>query len=166
MFEPEPGLMIWTVVSFALLLGLLKKFAYKPVLELMEGREKAIQATINESEQKRQAAEDLLLQYQQQLNEGREEVQKMIEEGRTAGENLKTEILEKTSEEAKGLIKKAHEEIEREKKKALMELQERVADISVGVATKIITQTLEPKDHEKLIEEALAQVKADYAKSQ
>jgi len=166
MFEPEPGLMIWTIISFGLLLVLLKKFAYKPVLELLEEREKAVQDTINASEQKRQAAEALLLQYQQQLDEGRNEVQRMFEEGRTSGEKLKNEILATASEESKKLIKKAQEEIEREKNKVLMEIQERVADLSVKVATKIITQTLETKDHERLIEDALAQVKADYAKSQ
>lgn len=165
MFDPEPGLMIWTVVSFLLLLVLLKKFAYKPILELMEGREKAIRKAIDDSEKSRSDSDALLLQYKQQLEEGHLEVQKIIEEGRSIGEKLKREIVEKADAESKALVKKAQEEIQREQKRALMALQEQVADLSVQVATKIIGQTLQQEDHENLIRDALEKVKEDYAKA-
>ncbi len=73
--------------------------------------------------------------------------------------------MNQAADESKGLVKKAQEEIDREKKKALMELQEQVAELSVQVASKMIQSTLQPKDHEKLIENALAQVKENYAKN-
>ncbi|HIE64785.1 MAG: F0F1 ATP synthase subunit B [Nitrospira sp.] len=164
MFEPDPGLMIWTVVSFLLLLALLKQFAYKPILDLMEGREKSIKNAIDDSERGRAEAESLLFEYKKQLEEGRGEVQKMIEEGRAAGEILRKEILSKASEESKDLVKKAQEEIEREKQKALIELQAQVAELSIQVASKMVQNNLSAQDHNKLIEGALDQVKEAYGK--
>ncbi len=165
MFEADPGLIIWTWICFITLLALLAKFAYKPIVAMIESRATSIREDLDASEMKRKEAEEVLAQYKAQLDEGRSEVQKMIEEGRAVGEKLKREIMAKADEESKALVKKAQEEIEREKKKALMELQEQVAELSVQVATKMISQTLEPSDHEKLIEGALAQVKEEYAKS-
>ncbi len=164
MFEAEPGLIIWTLVTFGALLALLAKFAYKPIVALLESRAVTVREDLEASENARKEAEALLVQYQAKLDEGRAEVQKMIEEGRTVGEKLKREIMEKAAEESKALVKKAQEEIEREKKKALMELQGQVAELSVQVATKMISETLQPEDHEKLIEDALSRVKEDYAK--
>ncbi len=165
MFEAEPGLMIWTWLCFGVLLALLSKFAYKPIVAFLDSRAASIREELEGSEAKRKEAEDLLAQYKAQLDEGRVEVQKMIEEGRAVGEKLKREIVDKAADESKGLVKKAQEEIDREKKKALMELQEQVAELSVQVASKMIQSTLQPKDHEKLIENALAQVKENYAKN-
>ncbi|NOY83642.1 MAG: F0F1 ATP synthase subunit B [Nitrospirae bacterium] len=165
MFEAEPGLIIWTWLCFGVLLALLSKFAYKPIVAFLDSRAASIQEELEGSEAKRKEAEDLLVKYKTQLDEGRLEVQKMIEEGRAVGEKLKREIVDKAADESKGLVKKAQEEIDREKKKALMELQEQVAELSVQVASKMIQDTLQPKDHEKLIEDALAQVKENYAKA-
>lgn len=165
MFEAEPGLIIWTWLTFGVLVALLAKFAYKPIVALLESRETSIREELEASEKTRKEAEALLSQYQAKLSDGRGEVQKMIEEGRSVGEKLKREIMEKASEESKELVKKAQEEIEREKQKALMDLQEHVAKLSVSVATKMIATTLQPEDHGKLIEGALAQVKEAYVKN-
>lgn len=165
MFEADPGLIIWTWICFIILLALLSKFVYKPIVAMIDSRSTSVREELDASERMRKEAEDLLAQYKVQLDEGRVEVQKMIEEGRFAGEKLKREIVDKAAEESKQLVKKAQEEIDREKKKALMELQEQVAELSVQVASKMIRETLETKDHEKLIEAALAQVKENYAKA-
>ena len=165
MFEAEPGLIIWTWLTFGVLVALLAKFAYKPIVGLLEGRETSIREEIEASEKKRQEAEEVLKKYQTQLAEGRVEVQKMIEEGRSSGEKLRREIMEKAAEESKALVKKAQEEINREKQKALMDLQEHVAKLSVSIAAKMIASTLKPEDHGRLIEGALTQVKEAYGKT-
>lgn len=165
MFEVEPGLIIWTWLCFGVLLALLSKFAYKPIVAFLDSRAASIHEELEGAETKRKEAEELLSQYKAQLNEGRVEVQKMIEESRAVGEKLKRDIVDKAADESKQLIKKAQEEIDREKKKALMEIQEQVAELSVQVASKMIRETLETKDHEKLIEDALVQVKENYAKA-
>ncbi|MFQ5579701.1 MAG: F0F1 ATP synthase subunit B [Nitrospiria bacterium] len=165
MFEAEPGLIIWTWLTFLTLVALLAKFAYKPIVGMLEARETSIREELEASEKTRLEAEGVLAQYKSQLDEGRAEVQKMIEEGRVAGEKLKKDILAKASEESKSLTQKAQEEIEREKQKALMELQERVADLSVQVATKMIQGSLSEDGHQKLIESAISQVKETYQKN-
>lgn len=164
MFQPEPGLIIWTIISFIVLLFLLKKFAYKPLLGFMEQRERSIREAIEESQQTRKAAEDLLSQYKRQLEESRGEARKIIEEGGALGEKLKKDILAKASEESKVLIEKAQEEIGREQQKALMDLEAHVADLSLAIASKIIQNSLKPDDHMKLIEESLIKVKEMYGK--
>jgi len=164
MFEAEPGLIIWTWITFGVLVTLLAKFAYKPIVALLEGRERSIREELEASEKTRKDAEAVLVQYQSQLSEGRAEVQKMIEEGRRAGEKLRREIMEKASEESKVLVEKAQEEIQREKQKALMDLQGHVAELSASIAAKMIAVTLKPEDHGKLIERALVQVKEAYGK--
>ena len=162
MFEPEPGLMVWTLISFIALLFLLKRFAYKPILEFMESREKSIRKAIDEAQSTNTAAKEMLSQYKGQLDEGRREAQKIIEEGRTIGENLKKDILLHASEESKGFIKKAKEEIEREKMKALIQLQDSIADISMQIASKVIQSTLKPDDHLRLIDGFLAKMMDKY----
>ena len=164
MFELEPGLMIWTVITFLLLLVLLSKFAYKPILGLMEQRELGIRHSLEEAQRRREEAEALLADYRKQLEQGRSEAHKIIEESRVIGENVKREILTKASEESKLLVKKAQEEIEREKRQALMALQERVADLSLEIASKVIQSSLKPSDHMKLIEASLTKVKEEYGK--
>lgn len=162
MFEPEPGLIIWTLISFFALLFLLKRFAYKPILAFMENRERSIRKAIEEAQSTNNAAKEMLSQCKGQLDEGRREAQKIIEEGRTIGENLKKDILLHASVESKGLIKKAKEEIERERMKALIELQDSIADLSVQVASKIIKSTLKPDDHLKLVDGFLAKMMEEY----
>lgn len=164
MFEPEPGLIIWTAISFLVLLFLLKRFAYKPLLGFMEERERAIREAIEGSQRTRASAEELLSQYTRQLEESRGEAHKMIEEGRIVGENLKKDILAKASEESKTLLKKVQEEIEKEKKKALVDIQGRVADLSLQIASKVIQKSLKADDHVKLIEDSLAKVREEYGK--
>lgn len=162
MFEPELGLMVWTLISFFVLLFLLKKFAYKPILAFMEQREQSIKEAIEEAQSTHKAAKELLSQHKSQLEEGRREARKIIEEGRAIGENLKKDILTQASQESKDLVKKAQEEIEREKMKALIELQDSIADLSVQIASKIIQGALKPDDHLKLIEGSLAKMMEDY----
>jgi len=165
MFEAEPGLIIWTWITFGVLVALLAKFAFKPIVALLDSRSASIREELEASEKTKKDAEAVLVQYQSQLSEGRAEVQTMIEEGRSAGEKLRREIIEKASEESKALVAKAQEEIQREKQKALMDLQEHVAKLSVSIAAKMIAATLKPEDHGKLIEGALVRVKEAYSKN-
>lgn len=161
MFEPELGLMLWTLISFFLLLFLLKRFAYKPILAFMEDRERSIWEAIDGAQSTRTDAEKLLSQYKRQLEEGRMEAEKIIKEGKVISENLKKEILLEASQESKEMIKKAQEEIEREKMKTLTELQEAIAALSVQIASKIIKNSLNQDEHVKLIETSFAKIMED-----
>ncbi len=92
LFEPEPGLMIWTVISFALLLAVLWKVGYKPLADIIKKREDSIRGSIDEAERVRVDAEKLLENYKQQLAEARKESHEIIEQGKKIAENVKTDI--------------------------------------------------------------------------
>lgn len=160
----EPGLVFWTWISFIVLLILLKKFAYPQILKGLKKREETIQQQLEEARRTKREAQSLLEEYRQQLAEARSEAQKIINEGKQLGENMRKEILQKAQQESNEIVKRAQEEIELQKQKALLELKERIADLSLAAASKIMKKSLDPKDHQRLIEDYLAQIGELYGK--
>jgi F-type H+-transporting ATPase subunit b len=158
MFQAEPGLMIWTFISFVILLVLLWKVAYKPITKALKKREDTIRDSLEEAKKTRESAEALLNDYKNQLAQAREEAHKILSEGKTLGENIKKEIIQKAHDESNQIVKRAQEEIEFQKEKALMELKERIADLSITAASKVIEKSLDKKDHEQLLEEYISKV--------
>jgi F-type H+-transporting ATPase subunit b len=164
MFKPEPGLIIWTLVSFFILLILLKKVAFPPILKGMKKREETIKQQLEEAQKAKKEAENLLGDYKRQLAEARSEAQKIINEGKSLGENMRKEIVQKAQEESNQIVKRAQEEIELQKQKAILELQEKIADLSIMAATKIINKSLNTEDNRRLVEEYVSKVGDLYGK--
>lgn len=158
MFKAEPGLIIWTLISFFLLLALLAKLAYPQILKGLKKREETIQQQLEEARKTKQEASALLGEYKQQLAEARAEAQKIINEGKELGENMRKEIIQKAQEESNLIVKRAQEEIELQKQKAILELQEKIADLSIMAASKIINKSLNLEDHRRLVEEYVSKV--------
>jgi F-type H+-transporting ATPase subunit b len=86
----------------------------------------------------------------------------ILAEGKTMGENIKKEVIQKAHEESNQIVKRAQEEIEFQKEKALMELKERLADLSIMAASKVIEKALDKKDHEQLLDEYISKVGEKY----
>ena len=164
MFTFEPGLIIWTLVSFFILLILLKKVAFPPILKGMKKREETIKQQLEEAQKTKKEAENLLGDYKRQLAEARSEAQKIINEGKSLGENMRKEIVQKAQEESNQIVKRAQEEIELQKQKAILELQEKIADLSIMAATKIINKCLNTEDNRRLVEEYVSKVGDRYGK--
>jgi F-type H+-transporting ATPase subunit b len=164
MFKAEPGLIIWTLISFFLLLFLLKKIAYPQILKGLKKREETIKQQLDEAQKTKKEAETLLEDYKRQLAEARSEAQKIINEGKSLGENMRKEIVQKAQAESNQIVKRAQEEIELQKQKAILELQEKIADLSIMAATKIINKSLNTEDHRRLVEEYVSKVGDLYGK--
>jgi F-type H+-transporting ATPase subunit b len=162
MFQAEPGLIIWTLISFTILLVLLWKVAYKPITRALKKREDTIRDSLEEAKKTRESAETLLEDYKKQLAQAREEAHKILSEGKTLGENVKKEIIQKAHEESNQIVKRAQEEIEFQKEKALMDLKEKIADLTIMAASKVIEKSLDKKDHEQLLEEYISKVGEKY----
>jgi len=158
MFQAEPGLMIWTAISFVILLILLWKVAYKPITGALKKREETIRSTLEEAKKARDSAEALVEKYEAQIAQARDEAQKILAEGKMLGENVRKEIIQKAHEEANQIVKRAQEEIVFQKEKALMELKERIADLTIMAASKVVAKTLDKKDHEQLLDEYVSKV--------
>ena len=164
MFKAEPGLIIWTLISFFILLVLLKKVAYPQILKAMKNREDTIRQQLEEAQKTKKEAETFLEDYKRQLAEARSEAQKVISEGKELGENMRKEIIQKAQEESNQIVKRAQEEIELQKQKALLELREKVADLSISAASKVINRSLTSEDNRRLVEDYVSKVGELYGK--
>jgi len=164
MFKAEPGLIIWTLISFFLLLVLLAKLAYPQILKGLKKREETIQQQLEEARKTKQEATVLLDDYKRQLSEARTEAQKIMNEGKELGENMRKEIVQKAQQESNQIVKRAQEEIELQKQKAILEIQEKIADLSIMAASKVINKSLNTEDHRRLVEEYVSKVGELYGK--
>lgn len=158
MFTPEPGLIIWTVISFFTLFFLLAKFAYKPLIQVMEKREKIIWESLEVAKNTRQDAERLVEESRHELAEAKEKVKRGIEQGRIQGENIEKKIIEMANEEARNLIMRAQIEIKMEKEKALRELRSEIGSLTFDIASKVTQKSLDKKDHLRLMEDFIKEV--------
>jgi F-type H+-transporting ATPase subunit b len=154
----EPGLIFWTAVTFLLLLGILWKFAWNPILGALEARERAIQKTIEDAERLHAEAELLLEEHRKRLAEAREERGKILDEARQAGEHLKNDVLEKTRHEADQILARAQRQIELETEQALLTIRDRAVDLAIKAAERVIERALDQEDHRRMAREAIAEL--------
>jgi len=155
---PELNQLIYSILAFLILVAVLGRFAYPPILAMLKKREETIRDTINETERVRVEAQTLLEDYKVQLAEARKEAQEIIEQGKKIGDSAKAEITAKAGEEAHQMIERAKDEIEREKERALSDLQAKVADLTILATSKVIQKSLDDKDQRKLVTDAIAEV--------
>ena len=149
---PQPGSIIWTVVVFFVLLFVLRKWAWKPIIDGLQAREDGIKKNIEDAAKSREEAEELLEKYRAQLDDARKEAQKLIGEASTRAELLHVEKKKEVENEARAIIEKAKSEIELERQKVAQELRREVVEIAIAAASKVIGQSLKPEDHRDLIQ--------------
>lgn len=155
------GDMIVMLVFFLLLLVLLRKFAWGPLMGIMEEREKYVANEIEVAEKNRKEAELASAEANKQLNQTREEAQKMIEEARATAVEQEKNIIDVARQEAARLKDAAQADIENEKEKAIQALQDKVASLSVLIASKVIEKEISAQDQEELINEFIKEVGED-----
>ena len=153
---PAIGLMFWTVVIFMLLLILLKKFAWKPILKAVDDRNSSINEALASAEKAKSEMEQLSADNDKILNEAHNQRDSIIKEARDIKIKTIADAKNKASIEAEKIISSAKEQIKNEKMKAMTELKNEIADISIRMAEKIIkTELKDAKSQKKLIEEDL-----------
>jgi F-type H+-transporting ATPase subunit b len=145
------GDIIFQLVMFIILLALLKKFAWGPLMGIMHERENHIANEIEAAEKSRQEANKNLEEQRQLLTEARQEAQGLIENSKKHGEEQRQEIIAAARAEAERLKESAKREIETQKEQAVTALREQVASLSVLVASKVIEKELSVEDQQKLI---------------
>lgn len=157
-----PGVFVsqlfWSWIAFGLLFFGLSKVAFPPIMNMLKERSDSIRESLDAAENTRVEAAAMLEDYKQQVATAREEAQKIIEDGRKLGAGMKDDIVRKAREEAEQVVARASADIEREKELALAELQGRIADLTIGAASRVLGATLEKQGHEQLIEQYLLEV--------
>lgn len=149
MFDLNLGLSFWTTLVFILLLGILWKFAWGPILGAVQAREDGIQETLDQAANEREEAAKLLAEHREQMADVRRQAQQIIAEGKEAGERVRQDIEEKARAEGDAMIERARESIDREKDAALEELRKESVELALAAAAKLVQESLdEEKDRE------------------
>ncbi len=143
----------WEVFNFLLLMGLLIKYLYNPVTEMLDKRSRMIKDDLNEAARRKEEAAGLRKQYEEQLQQARAQAQEIIEEAEKRGKNRAKEIVEAANQEAARIRERNQKEIARAKEEALSDLRQEVATISLMVAGRFMQEKLKKTEHLRLIEE-------------
>ena len=151
MFDINLGLSVWTTFVFLSLLGILWKFAWGPMLAVVQAREDGIQETLDEAAQEREQAAKLLAEHREQMADARRQGQQMIVKGKEAGERMRQDIEEKARAEGDAMIERARESIKREKDAALDELRKESVDLALAAAAKLVQESLDEKKDRELV---------------
>ncbi|MCI5777004.1 MAG: F0F1 ATP synthase subunit B [Bacteroidales bacterium] len=156
LLSPEPGLVIWSGLTFLVVLALLTKFAWKPLLSMLKEREDEITSSLQKAKEARQEFERIEAQKSQMLAESRAERDAIIKEARAKVDAMIEEAKARSQQEADKLIEQARAQIEREKAGAIDDLKRQVATLSVQIAGKLIESNLAADNsQEQLIEKYL-----------
>jgi F-type H+-transporting ATPase subunit b len=158
--QPDPGLFIWTIVVFLVLLTLLAKFAWGPLLKALEQRQAAIRKSLDDAQQAKQELERLQQQSEKIIREARVEADAIVSRSRGDAERLREEMKQKARAEADTIVKSAQRQIQLETGRALQQIRREAADLSVLIASKIIQRNLSREDNERLIDETIRQVES------
>jgi F-type H+-transporting ATPase subunit b len=157
--SPAIGTVFWTTLIFLLLLFLLQKFAWGPIMKAVKAREDMIRNALDSAEKAREEMKVLQADNEIILRKAREERDKIIRDARTATERMLTEAKEKSQSEADATVKRAKELIEREKNTAITEVKREVARLAIEVASKVVSETLKSDaEQQKLIGRYLKEI--------
>ena len=148
------------VVNFGLLLFILWKLAYKPVLKVMDDRKQKIQESLDYAQSVKQQAAEQHKEFDRKLADARREAQAAATVAAQAGEKERAVILAQAREDARKMIEQAKEQIEYERKQMLAELREEVVQLSLLAAEKVVSQSLDEQAHHRLINDFLTQTDA------
>lgn len=157
---PEINEVIWAVISFAVLFGLLAKFAFPAIRKGLEGREQAIRDDLEGAEQTRREAEQTLDEYKRQLAEARNEAARIIEEARQAADSMRREAQDSAEADAAQTRERAQAEIDQHVSRARTDLQREMGDFAVRLAERIVDQNLDRQAQQALIDQYIAEVGA------
>jgi len=159
-FSINPGLIIWTLVIFGILLFVLAKTAWPAILKQIEEREHRIKADLDAAAKANAEAHALLAEYQSQVAAAKEEAAEIVAQARAAGEKVREEIVAKGRAEQEQLLERARHEIRLEKDRAVDELRREVVELSLAAAGKVIERNLDTEADRKLVREFLASMPA------
>jgi F-type H+-transporting ATPase subunit b len=158
MLDLDPGMMIWAWITFLVLLGILYKVAWKPVLSMIDKREKTIQDSLDHAESAQQEAEKLLAEHQEMIRNAEQEAQKLIRENKELAEKSKQEIIAQAQKSARELLDKAKADIDQEKEAALIALRSEVADLVITATKKIIGESMDEAKQRELVREYIEKI--------
>ena len=158
--QPDPGLFIWTILTFLVLVGLLARFAWRPLLQALEKRQATIAQSLDDAQRARQELERVQREGAQMMAAARAEAEALIARSRSDADALREELKQKARSEAATIVKNAERQIQMETARAVQQIRHEAVDLSVSIASKILRRQVSREDNEALIQEALKQAES------
>ena len=162
----DGGLLFWTLLTFGCLFLALARFTFKPLRKLLQQREDAIRASLDEAERARRDAEQILTRNKEELGRARDETRKVINEGHKVVADMKREALGTARREADLIVQHARVELDKERQRSLDDLKSTVANLSVRIARQVIKARLDEAQHEELADSFIERLKKSHGSRQ
>lgn len=153
--DPNPGTIFWMLIIFGIVLFVLKKFAWKPILNALNEREESIANALNSAEEAKKEVAGLKADNEKVIAEARREKDAILKEAKELKDKIVAEAKEKAAEEAQKTIDQARQQIEAEKTAAINDIKKQVANLSIVIAEKVIKKELENKGEQKKMVDGL-----------
>ena len=158
--QPDPGLYIWTIVTFLLLLVAFNKVAWKPLKATLLAREASIRQALDDARQAKEELARLQAESARMLADTRVEADAILTRTREDANRFRDELKQKAQAEAANVVKNAERQIELETARALQQIRAEAVDLSVAIASKILQRSVSKEDNERLIEETFKQIES------
>ncbi|EKR65978.1 ATP synthase F0, B subunit [Leptospira weilii str. 2006001853] len=152
LLDVNPGLVVWTLITFLVVVLVLKKFAWDVILKALDERAQTVQNDIRKASELRSEAEALLKDYEARLDSAKDEANAIVAEAKSDALKLKNKLLEETNQEVKAQKDQAVKEIELAKGKALEQLQTQFVEMTITIAGKVLEKQLKAEDYKAFIE--------------
>jgi F-type H+-transporting ATPase subunit b len=156
--QPDPGLYIWTILTFLVLASLLAKFAWKPLLAALEGRQAAINKSLDDARRAAESLDRAREDAERVIAEARAEATRLVTRTREDAERVRQELKTKAEAEAAGLLRNAERQIQLETRKAIDEVRREAVDLSFTLASKLLQRNISKDDNARLISDTLNQI--------
>ena len=158
LIEVNPGLMIWTIVCFLVVLFVLKRFAFAPIQQMIDTRRERIEQAIKEADNARAEARNLLEEHRKLIGQAKTESEEILAEARRIADAQRERVREETEEDRQRRLEETRRQIEQATAQALGQIRDEVGKLSVLAAEKITRKSLTDADQKRLIDEALAEI--------
>jgi F-type H+-transporting ATPase subunit b len=158
--QPDPGLYIWTILTFLVLLWLLARYAWRPLLGALDVRQESIRKSLDDARAAKQELERLNVESQKILAQARTEADGILSATRSDANRFRDELKQKAQAEAAGIVKNAERQIQQETARALQQIRTEAVDISIAIASKLLQRNVSRADNERLIEETFREIEA------
>ncbi len=155
---PNTGVMIWTLIAFAITLLILRKYAFPAIADQLDKRQRAIEEAIDAADRSKAEADQMVADYRARLTEARQQADEILAKAKKTGEAQEAESLIKAREQREELLRQAQRDIESASQKAVQDIRREVADLTVLATEKITRRSLTGADQQRLVDEALGEL--------
>jgi F-type H+-transporting ATPase subunit b len=151
--QPDPGLFIWTILTFLVLLGLLAKFAWKPLLQALDARQKTIAGALDDARKAKEELERVQQDAARMMTEARRDAEAFIARARADADRFREELKQQASAQAQTIVANAERQVQQEAARAMAQFRQQAVELSFSIASKILRRTVTAADHERLVDE-------------